>query len=99
MEKIILETKNEIVNTERYKRKSSKHFIKAPQCYDIRTLALLYLRTWTNVVLEFLLKCDTLSVLLINIKQWPSGLRRGSAADSLLGLQVRIPPGAWIFVF
>jgi hypothetical protein len=25
--------------------------------------------------------------------QWPSGLRRGSAADRLLGLRVRIPPG------
>ena len=30
--------------------------------------------------------------------QWPSGLRRESAADRLLGLQVRIPPGAWMFV-
>ena len=29
---------------------------------------------------------------------WPSGLRRGSAADRLVGLRVRIPPGAWIFV-
>jgi hypothetical protein len=25
-------------------------------------------------------------------------LRRGSAADRLLGLRVRIPPGAWMFV-
>ena len=25
-------------------------------------------------------------------------LRRGSAADRLLGLRFRIPPGAWIFV-
>ena len=30
--------------------------------------------------------------------QWPCGLRRGSAADRLLGLQVWIPPGAWMFV-
>ena len=28
--------------------------------------------------------------------QWPNGLRRGSAAARLLGLRVRIPPGAWI---
>jgi hypothetical protein len=28
--------------------------------------------------------------------QWPSGLRRGSAADRLLGLRVRIPLGAWM---
>jgi hypothetical protein len=26
------------------------------------------------------------------------GLRRGSAASLLLGLRVRIPPGAWMFV-
>ena len=30
--------------------------------------------------------------------QWPSGLRRGSAADRLLGIRVRIPLGAWMFV-
>ena len=30
--------------------------------------------------------------------QWLSGLRRGSAAYPLLGLRVRIPPGAWMFV-
>ena len=30
--------------------------------------------------------------------QWPSGLRRGSAATRLLGLLVRIPPGACMFV-
>jgi hypothetical protein len=28
----------------------------------------------------------------------PSGLRRGSTADRLLGSRVRIPPGAWLFV-
>ena len=31
--------------------------------------------------------------------QWPSGLRRGSGADRLLGLRVRIPPAAWMRVF
>ena len=30
--------------------------------------------------------------------QWPRGLRRRSAATSLLGSWVRIPPGTWIFV-
>ena len=30
--------------------------------------------------------------------QWPSGLRRGSAAGRLLGLRVRIPPRAWLCV-
>jgi len=28
--------------------------------------------------------------------QWPRRLRRGSAAARLLGLRVRIPPGAWV---
>ena len=30
--------------------------------------------------------------------QWPSGLRRVSAADRVLGLRVRIPPGSWMCV-
>ena len=30
--------------------------------------------------------------------QWPSGLRRGFADDRLLGMRVRISPGAWMFV-
>ena len=30
--------------------------------------------------------------------KWPNGLKRGSAADRLLGLRIRIPPGAWMFV-
>ena len=30
--------------------------------------------------------------------QWPRGLRRGSAAARLLGLWVRIQPGAWMSV-
>ena len=30
--------------------------------------------------------------------QLPNGLRRVSTADRLLGLRVRIPPGAWMFV-
>ena len=31
--------------------------------------------------------------------QWPRGLRRGSAASRLLVFWVRIPPGAWMFVY
>ena len=33
-----------------------------------------------------------------SLSQWPSGLRRGSAATRLLRLRVRIPPGSWMFV-
>jgi hypothetical protein len=40
--------------------------------------------------------------LITNIKrtfnQWPRGLRRGSAAESLLGSWVRVPLGGWVFV-
>jgi len=32
------------------------------------------------------------------LTQWTRGLRRGSAAALLLGLRIRIPPGAWIYV-
>jgi len=32
------------------------------------------------------------------LSQWPRGLRRGSAAARLLGMWVRIPPRAWMFV-
>jgi hypothetical protein len=35
---------------------------------------------------------------LLNMDYFTSGLKRGSAADRLLGLRVRIPPGAWMFV-
>jgi len=31
--------------------------------------------------------------------QWPRSLRRRSAAARLLRLWVRIPPGAWMFVW
>ena len=38
-------------------------------------------------------------ISLIRWFRWPRGLRRGSAAACLLGLPVRIPPGAWLFIF
>ena len=36
--------------------------------------------------------------MYISRSQWPRGLRRRSAAASLLRSWVRIPPGAWVFV-
>ena len=36
--------------------------------------------------------------LLRSRSQWPSVLKRVSTADRLLGLQVRIPPAAWMVV-
>ena len=38
-------------------------------------------------------------VTLMRRSQWPHGLSCESAADSLLGLWVRIPPGTWMSVF
>ena len=37
-------------------------------------------------------------VLFKNRSRWPRGLRSRSAAARLLGLRVRIPPVAWMFV-
>jgi hypothetical protein len=37
-----------------------------------------------------------LNYLVYCLCQWPSGLRRGSAADRLLGLRVRITPRGWM---
>ena len=39
------------------------------------------------------------NVLSDSRSQWPRGLRRGSTAARLLGLRIRIPPGAWMSVF
>jgi hypothetical protein len=36
--------------------------------------------------------------LYVATSHWPSGLRRGSAAARVLGLRVRIPPGALVYV-
>ena len=38
------------------------------------------------------------SYITVGTSQWPSGLKRGSAAARLLGLRVRIPPWAWMFM-
>ena len=50
-----------------------------------------------NIVKEV----EELFLLSMNVRgrfQWPRGLRRGSAAARLLGLRVRMPPGAWMSV-
>jgi hypothetical protein len=41
---------------------------------------------------------DVCVVCVVYQFQGPRGLRRGSAADRLLGFGVQIPPGAWMFV-
>ena len=37
-------------------------------------------------------------VYSVGRSRWPRGIRRRSAAARLLGLRVRIPPGAWMSV-
>ena len=39
-----------------------------------------------------------ITIIIIIGSQWPRGLKRGSADECLLGLRVRIPPVAWMFV-
>jgi len=53
-----------------------------------------YLQFYSFVVLVLLRCFNTFK----RRSQWPRGLRRGSAAVPLLGLRVRILPGAWMFV-
>ena len=48
---------------------------------------------------EFLLLYFYSVVHLCCQSQWPRGLRRRSAAARLLRSWVRIPPGAWMFVY
>jgi len=44
-------------------------------------------------------KCTVSTFIACNGRsQWPRGLSRKSTAARLLGLWVRIPPGAWMFV-
>ena len=48
---------------------------------------------------RFIAWCEISETKIVRSRsQWPHGLRRGSAANRLLGLQVRIPPGAWMSV-
>jgi hypothetical protein len=66
---------------------------------------LLFLRLIKHHAIKYSdLAFQRLISVCINIKhakhnsrsQWPSGLRRGSAADRLLALRFRIPPWAWM---
>jgi hypothetical protein len=61
-----------------------------------------------EIALNLITTCNSLGLQLIIVSlrvswiyrrsQWPRGLRRGSEAAFLLGLRVRILPGAWISV-
>jgi hypothetical protein len=51
------------------------------------------------VVFWFVTKsCMLVITVCLCRQQWPRGLSRGSAASRLLGLRLRIPPRAWMFV-
>ena len=70
-------------------------------------IELWFLMLWWNwnkmYILNHTLKYFNLWIYFIKVlytcrSQWPRGLSRRSAAARLLGLWVRIPPGAWMFV-
>jgi hypothetical protein len=65
-------------------------------CLDCPAFCLLSLLT-TQTAMS---RRDFFVILLYSVcrSQWPSGLRRGSAAARLLGLRVRIQPRVWLFV-
>jgi hypothetical protein len=42
--------------------------------------------------------CESIVIMCFCRSQWPCGRRRGSTAARVVGLQVRISPGAWMFV-
>jgi len=57
------------------------------------------------ILLKIVIICKCIGTNIFTIlvclkwrSQWPWDLRRGSAAACLLGLWVRIPPRAWMFV-
>jgi len=59
-------------------------------CNAFPSLRKPFLAPFTKMVLTLCLLCPS---------QLPRGLRRRSTAARLLGLWVRIPPGAWMFVW
>jgi hypothetical protein len=66
------------------------------QGFRVRGYAEPYLHTLNRLCLLIVKQRNS---LFADRSQWPSGLRRGSAADRLLGLLVRIPPGTWMCVY
>ena len=70
-----------------------QYFTTATMVPRTRLIFKLYLhclvRQWIKIMFRYMWH---------SCSQWPPGLRRGSAAARLLGLWVRIPPGAWMIV-
>jgi hypothetical protein len=81
----------------------SQHSLTCKTCYKLATLNNMLWILLTNVVgrdscrYSYSLRAGR-SGDRIRRSQWPCGLRRGSTAARLLGLWVRIPPGARMFV-
>jgi hypothetical protein len=74
-------------------RPSQKGFSKACLHFRCRVKYTFYVNCYS----AYLLASSKIRVSR-SPSQWPSGLRRGSAADRLVGLRNRIPPGTWMFV-
>ena len=73
---------------------NSVHVFLILQSPEIATIV----SSFGECVLACILYIDVGRDSSVSRSQWPSGLSRRSAASRLLGLWVRIPPGAWIFV-
>ena len=53
----------------------------------------------SNYIINCCVLTNILYLYILAASQWPRGLRRRSTAACLPILWVRIPPGAWMFVF
>jgi len=71
-----------------------------PQWAPVTKILKVFLMSLMRAIrLANLLLFDLITVIIIGGRsQWPRGLRRTSAAASLLGMRVRIPLRAWIIV-
>jgi len=70
-----------------FSTKLSRYFLQPPANWSYESDGLqIFVDSKQNLACRFFFNCRS---------QWPRGLNRGSAAARLLGLRVRIPPGAW----
>jgi hypothetical protein len=57
-----------------------------------------FLRRNRTKIFKLPVYCESIVIICFCRSQWPCGRRRGSTASRVMGLQVRISPGAWMSV-